>query len=190
METTILIILVAIIIFGFKCILVVPACYAYIVERLGKYHNIAQTGVNLIIPLLDCVKAKIYLGEQNIKTPPLATITSDNKTIWYTTNISFQIANPEKATYEIASIPKALSQITITVMRDIISKTNSDNIFNSSHNISLQLCAIMREGVERWGLSINFTEVSFAKSADSFNQFTAVDNSNDFENSNVIEEFK
>ena len=50
-----LIILAAVVIFGFKAVCIVPQQEAHVVERLGKFHSVLEPGLNFLIPFLDRV---------------------------------------------------------------------------------------------------------------------------------------
>ncbi|MBE5812915.1 MAG: hypothetical protein E7314_04590 [Clostridiales bacterium] len=189
-EIIIIFILLLIILVGFKSILHVPLSYAYVIERLGKYHKTAPAGINIIIPLLDHVHKKIDLSEQTLKTAPQLVIAGDNKTLWYVADIRFHIVDPQKSTYEIVSIPTSLSYLTTTIVRDVMSKISSDNISNSLNDINSQLSSIISEAAQKWGIAIDYTELSIAKSTDNLEEPPQIENFNDFENSNFIQEFK
>ena len=50
------ILLIFIIVIAFKSIKVVKQAEVYIIERLGKFHKIADAGLTIIIPFFDHVR--------------------------------------------------------------------------------------------------------------------------------------
>ena len=57
---------------------VVPQAHAYVIERLGTYHETWSTGLQEKIPLIDTISNKVSLKEQVINFPPQHGV---NKTI-------------------------------------------------------------------------------------------------------------
>ena len=53
-----IILLVIILIIAFKSIKVVRQSEVYIIERLGKFHKVADAGLTIIIPRKKCCKFK------------------------------------------------------------------------------------------------------------------------------------
>ena len=64
-----LIILAAVVIFGFKAVCIVPQQEAHVVERLGKFHSVLEPGLNFLIPFLDRVAYKHTQKEIPLDVP-------------------------------------------------------------------------------------------------------------------------
>ena len=77
-STVALIILVIAVVFIFKTINVVPQQHAWVVERLGKYHDTLAPGLNIVIPFIDRIAYKHILKEIPLDVPPQVCITRDN----------------------------------------------------------------------------------------------------------------
>ena len=76
-----IILLVIILIIAFKSIKIVKQAEVYIIERLGKYHKIADAGLTIIVPFIDHVRSVVSLKQQTMDIPPQGVITKDNVTI-------------------------------------------------------------------------------------------------------------
>ena len=77
-----LIILLLIILFiAYKTIKVVKQSEVYIIERLGKFHKVADAGLTIIVPFMDRVRSVVSLKQQTMDIPPQGVITKDNVTI-------------------------------------------------------------------------------------------------------------
>ena len=76
-----IIILVVLLVIAFKSIKVVRESEVYIIERLGKFHKVADAGLTIIIPFIDTVRSVVSLKEQTMDIPPQGVITEDNVTI-------------------------------------------------------------------------------------------------------------
>jgi len=155
-----LIILLAIIVYvAFKSIKVVKQAEVYIIERLGKFHKIADAGLTIIIPFFDHVRSVVSLKEQTMDIPPQGVITEDNVTITIDIVVFYQITDPAKAVYEIQSLKKGIEYLTITTMRDIVGKMYLDATFSSRDLINNQLRITLDDATDKWGCKVNRVEI-------------------------------
>ena len=155
-----LIILLAIVlVIAFKSIKVVKQAEVYIIERLGKFHKVADAGLTIIVPFLDHVRSVVSLKQQTMDIPPQGVITKDNVTITIDTVVFYQITDPAKAVYEIQSLKKGIEYLAITTIRDIVGKMDLDETFSSRDAINQKLRVILDEATDRWGCKIDRVEI-------------------------------
>ena len=154
-----IILLVIILVIAIKSIKVVRQSEVYIIERLGKFHKIADAGLTIIIPFFDHVRSVVSLKQQTMDVPPQGVITKDNVTITIDTVVFYQITDPAKAVYEIQSLKKGIEYLAITTLRDIIGKMDLDQTFSSRDGINSQLRVILDEATDRWGCKIDRVEI-------------------------------
>ena len=151
-----LIILIALAIMSIK---IVRQSEVYIIERLGKFHKIADAGLTIIIPFIDHVRSIVSLKQQTMDVPPQDVITKDNVTITIDTVVFYRILEPAKAVYEIQSLKKGIEYLSITTIRDIVGKMDLDSTFTSRDAINDKLRAILDEATDRWGCKIDRVEI-------------------------------
>ena len=154
-----IILLIIILVIAFKSIKVVRQAEVYIIERLGKFHKIADAGLTIIIPFFDRVRSVVSLKQQTMDIPPQGVITKDNVTITIDTVVFYQITDPAKAVYEIQSLKKGIEYLAITTIRDIIGKMDLDETFSSRDGINNQLRVVLDEATDRWGCKIDRVEI-------------------------------
>lgn len=154
-----IVLLVIILIIAFKTIKVVKQSEVYIIERLGKFHKIADAGLTIIIPFIDHVRSVVSLKQQTMDIPPQGVITKDNVTITIDTVVFYKITDPAKAVYEIQSLKKGIEYLAITTIRDIIGKMDLDETFSSRDGINNQLRVVLDEATDRWGCKIDRVEI-------------------------------
>ena len=154
-----LILLVIILFIAFKSIKVVRQSEVYIIERLGKFHKVADAGLTIIIPFVDHVRSVVSLKQQTMDIPPQGVITKDNVTITIDTVVFYQVTDPAKAVYEIQSLKKGIEYLAITTIRDIIGKMDLDETFSSRDGINQKLRVILDEATDRWGCKIDRVEI-------------------------------
>jgi len=157
--TFLIIFLVIILIIAFKSIKVVKQAEVYIIERLGKFHKIADAGLTIIVPFIDHVRSVVSLKEQTMDIPPQGVITEDNVTITIDTVVFYQITDPAKAVYEIQSLKKGIEYLAITTIRDIVGKMSLDSTFSSRDIINNQLRILLDEATDKWGCKVNRVEI-------------------------------
>ena len=151
--------LIIIVIIALKSIKVVRQSEVYIIERLGKFHKVADAGLTIIIPFFDHVRSVVSLKQQTMDVPPQGVITRDNVTINIDTVVFYQITDPVKAVYEIQNLKKGIEYLAITTIRDIVGKMDLDQTFASRDSINYQLSSILDEATDKWGCKINRVEI-------------------------------
>ena len=154
-----IILLIIILIIAFKTIKVVRQSEVYIIERLGKFHKIADAGLTIIIPFMDQVRSVVSLKQQTMDIPPQGVITKDNVTITIDTVVFFQIMDAAKSVYEIENLQKGIAYLAITTIRDIVGKMDLDSTFSSRDTINQKLRVILDDATDRWGCKVDRVEI-------------------------------
>lgn len=142
-----------------QSIKVVQQSEVYIIERLGKFHKVADAGLTVIVPFLDQVRYRISLKQQTLDVKPQEVITKDNVTISINTVVFYKIVDPAKAVYEIQSLKKSIEYLSITTTRDIVGKLDLDSTFSSRDLINDQLRSTLNDATVQWGCVIERVEV-------------------------------
>ncbi len=154
-----IVLLIIVLIIAFKSIKIVKQAEVYIIERLGKYHKIADAGLTIIVPFFDHVRSVVSLKQQTMDIPPQGVITKDNVTITIDTVVFYKITDPAKAVYEIQSLRKGIEYLAITTIRDIVGKMDLDQTFSSRDAINDQLRLILDEATDQWGCKVDRVEI-------------------------------
>tara|TARA_X000001036_G_scaffold193991_1_gene182901 strand:- start:175 stop:1167 length:993 start_codon:yes stop_codon:yes gene_type:complete len=163
---------------GFK---IIQQAETMVVERLGKYNRTLDSGINIIIPILDKPRAifwryritnvsgedvttttlqkQIDLREQVFDFPRQNVITKDNVTIEIDAMLYFQITDPVKSTYEIANLPNAIEKLTQTTLRNVMGELALDECLVSRDVINTKLRGILDEATDKWGVKVNRVEL-------------------------------
>lgn len=142
-----------------RSIQVVPQSRALVVERLGKFHSVMYAGLHVLIPFVDRVAARVDLREQVTSFEPQPVITADNVVVSIDSVIYYQVNDPMSATYEIANYIKAIEQLTITTLRNVIGSMDLEQTLTSRDEINAQLRGVLDEATGKWGIRINRVEL-------------------------------
>ncbi|MBR3134087.1 MAG: SPFH/Band 7/PHB domain protein [Clostridia bacterium] len=154
-----IILLALLIVFSIMSIKIVRQSEVYIIERLGKFHKVADAGLTIIVPFIDHVRSIVSLKQQTLDIPPQQVITKDNVTITINTVVFYRVVDPAKAVYEIQNLKKGLEYLSVTTMRDLVGKMDLDATFSSRDNINDKLRAILDEATDGWGCTVDRVEV-------------------------------
>lgn len=172
MEQGSIILIIVLIILAFvigkKGIKIVRQANVLIIERLGKFNRIAQSGVNFIWPFIDRVRPMISGGttsnfldlrERVIDFDPQPVITKDNVTMSVDTVVYYQITDPHRAMYEIVNLGFAIEQLTITTLRNVMGELALDETLVSRETVNNKLQSVLDEATDKWGVKINRVEL-------------------------------
>jgi regulator of protease activity HflC (stomatin/prohibitin superfamily) len=153
-----------------KTIKIVPQATVMIIERLGRFSRVAQSGLNIIVPFLDKPRgvywtnvrpgmSSIDLREQFIDLPPQPVITRDNVTIHVDSVVYWQITDATKAVYEVADLLGGIVQLTITGMRAVMGDMDLDHTLSQRDQINTKLRLILDEATDKWGVKVTRVDV-------------------------------
>ena len=165
-------IVVLAVIFVKMAVVIIPQSETKIIERLGKYYNTLQPGINVIIPFIDRCKpidtmirgryvysSSIDLREQVYDFDKQNVITKDNIQMQINALLYFQIVDPFKAVYEINNLPNAIEKLTQTTLRNIIGEMELDQTLTSRDTINTKLRAVLDDATNKWGIKVNRVEL-------------------------------
>lgn len=138
---------------------IVPQREAYIVERLGRYHETLLAGFHIIIPFIDKVSYKHSLKEQAIDVPSQTCITRDNISVEVDGIMYLQVMDPQKASYGIDNYGFASIQLAQTTMRSVIGKLELDKTFEERDSINSVIVSAVDKASDSWGIKITRYEV-------------------------------
>lgn len=160
----------SVLVVAIKSFRVVGQASVLVIERLGKFHKLATSGLNLIMPFIDKPRSVFWSGtrpslsildlrEQLLDFPPQPVITRDNVTVAIDSVLYYQITDPIKAVYEVADLTGSITQLTITTMRSIIGDLDLDHTFASRDLINNKLRTVLDEATDRWGVKVTRVEI-------------------------------
>jgi regulator of protease activity HflC (stomatin/prohibitin superfamily) len=138
---------------------IVPQATASIVERLGKYHRTMQPGLNFIVPIVDRALPAVDMRERVVSFPPQPVITQDNLVVSIDTVVFFQVTDPKSATYEIQEFVRAIEQLTVTTLRNLVGGLDLEQALTSRDSINAQLRGVLDEATGKWGVRVNRVEL-------------------------------
>jgi regulator of protease activity HflC (stomatin/prohibitin superfamily) len=146
-------------VFVIEGVRVVPQQNAWVVERLGKFKQILEPGLNLIIPFLDRVAYRHSLKEVPLDVPEQVCITKDNTQLAVDGLIYYQVTDPRLASYGTSDYVSAITQLAQTTLRSEVGKMELDQSLQSRDVINRQIVAVLDEAGRSWGVKVLRYEV-------------------------------
>lgn len=137
-----------------RAVQIVPQKQVRVIERLGRFHARADAGLNIIVPLVDSVRATIDLREQITAIEPQPVITRDNVTMGVDAVIYYLIVDPVRATYEVQNLKWGIDQLTLSALRNVIGAMDLDHTLTSRDTINTQLRAALDAATQQWGVKV------------------------------------
>lgn len=154
-----IVLIIAVVIIAWKGVKIVPQSQVFMIERLGKFHREAETGLHVIIPFFDRVRAVVDLREQVQDFPPQAVITKDNVGMTVDSVVYYQVTNPFDYTYKVENAETAIANLSATTLRNIIGEMELDETLSSRDSINKTLSQTLDEVTDRWGIKVNQVEL-------------------------------
>ncbi|MBR7095609.1 MAG: paraslipin, partial [Clostridia bacterium] len=131
---------------------IVPQAKTYVIERLGAYRATWDTGLHVLIPVIDRIAKQVSMKEQVADFDPQPVITKDNVTMQIDTVVFFQITDPKLFAYGVEQPLKAIENLTATTLRNIIGDLELDHTLTSRDTINAKVRSILDEATDPWGI--------------------------------------
>jgi regulator of protease activity HflC (stomatin/prohibitin superfamily) len=153
-----------------RTVRVVPQATVLIVERLGRFHKLAKSGLHVLVPFIDKPRGVHWVGlrpglssidlrEQFLDMHPQSAITRDNVQIVVDAVIYWQITDPLRSVYEVVDLIGGIVQLTVTGMRSVMGEMDLDQCLSSREEINEKLRLILDEATDKWGVKVMRVDV-------------------------------
>ncbi|TYR30183.1 SPFH/Band 7/PHB domain protein [Mesorhizobium microcysteis] len=153
----VLVVLVLFLIFaGIKT---VPQGHNYTVERFGRYTRTLTPGLNLIVPFIDRVGARMNMMEQVLDVPTQEVITKDNAIVSVDGVAFYQVLNAAQSAYQVSGLENAILNLTMTNIRSVMGSMDLDELLSNRDAINDRLLRIVDDAASPWGIKMTRVEI-------------------------------
>ena len=129
-----------------------------IVERLGKYKDTYEPGLQIIVPFVDTIRL-VDMREQVVDVPPQEVITKDNVVVAVDAVVFYEPTDPRRFVYNIANFVLAITKLAQTNLRNLIGDLDLDTALTSRDTVNTSLRNILDDATDKWGVKVVRVEI-------------------------------
>jgi len=137
----------------------VPQAEEWTIERFGKYTRTLTPGLNLIIPFIDRIGARLSMRETVIDVPSQDVITYDNASVTTDAVVFFQVVDAAAAAYEVDDLRQSVTQLAMTNTRSVIGSMSLDDVLSKRDDINERLLRVIDSATSPWGIKVTRIEI-------------------------------
>jgi regulator of protease activity HflC (stomatin/prohibitin superfamily) len=154
-----LVLFILVVILAKTAIVVIPQQHAYVIERMGKYHETLIAGMNFIVPFVDNIAYRHTLKEVPYDVDPQVCITRDNSQVKIDGILYYQITDAKLASYGTSNYQTAIEQLAKTTLRSEVGRRDLDKLLEERSAINNAVVAALDEASTGWGVKVLRYEV-------------------------------
>ncbi len=143
----------------FAGIKTVPQGFRYTIERFGRYTRTLEPGLNLIVPFIESIGARMNVMEQVLDVPTQEVITKDNASVSADAVAFYQVLNAAEAAYQVSNLENAILNLTMTNIRSVMGSMDLDELLSNRETINDRLLHVVDDAVRPWGIKVTRVEI-------------------------------
>jgi len=129
-----------------------------IVLRLGKFQEVCDPGLRLLVPIID---TPIFV-EMRVQTVDIArqqTITQDNVPVLVNGVIFFKVIDPESAALKVENYRVAIFRMAQATLRDVVGRLTLDELLSHQERLEREIAQNVEAASKSWGLHVEMIKL-------------------------------
>ncbi len=137
-----------------RAVRIVPQQQAWVIERLGKFHGVLTSGIQLIVPFFDRVAYRFDMREIPMDVSEQVCITRDNTRLSVDGVLYYQITDAQNAAYGTSNVITAVVQLVQTTMRAEVGKLALDECLSQRDTLNRGVVDVLTQAATSWGVKV------------------------------------
>ncbi len=129
-----------------------------VIFRLGRLVGAKGPGLFFLVPFIDTM-VKVDLRVVTLDVPSQEAITRDNVTVKVNAVVYFRVLDPSSAIVNVENYKRATWLVSQTTLRSVLGQSELDELLANREKINGELCRIIDEETEPWGIKVSMVEV-------------------------------
>lgn len=138
----------------------------------GKFSKILNPGWNIVLPIFQSFR-KVDIRTKAVDVPEQDAITKDNVSVKINAVIYYDIFDASKSILAVQDYYYAVGQLAQTTMRNAVGAVTLDELLTSRDKISENICKIIDEATDPWGIKVENVELKDIKLPDEMQRVIA-----------------
>jgi regulator of protease activity HflC (stomatin/prohibitin superfamily) len=139
---------------------IVPQSEEFVVTRLGAYSRTLRAGVNVIVPLLERVHARVSVADQVVNDVRLDVVSRDNVVFSVELLVVYRIREPELATFRVSSVRELVIGLVKSLVRAEIGKVELDMVQQDRESLNMAIRGALAAAGDDYGILISRSEIT------------------------------
>ncbi len=151
-------IVVAVVILLFMSVCIANEYQRAVIFRLGRLVGTRGPGLYILIPFIE---QRIVIDQRVVTTPleKQEAITRDNVPVRVDAVVWYRIVDPAKSVVEIENVFAAVTQISLTTLRNVIGRHSLDELLKEQAKIAEEMRITIDQVTHPWGMDVQLVEV-------------------------------